>query len=60
MRRPDELDNALKKLAQAFADVGIVLSVLRRFKRKADSLHQPLADELHTLQNLISRVLVLL
>jgi hypothetical protein len=60
MRRPDELDNALKKLSQAFADVGIVLSVLRQFKRKADSLQQPLADELHTIQNLIGRVLVLL
>jgi hypothetical protein len=60
MTPPDELDYALKKLGQAFADVGIVLSVMRRLKQEADSLQQPLADELHTVQHLIDRVLVLL
>lgn len=60
MAHPNELDDALQTLAQAFADIGLMLDVLQRLKNKANPLRGPLVDELHTIQELISRVLVLL
>jgi hypothetical protein len=60
MAQPDPLDDALTDLAQAFADIGLVLDVLRQLRRNADRLRAPLKDELGHLTPLMIRAMNLL
>jgi hypothetical protein len=60
MAQPDPLDNALAELAQAFADIGLVLNIVRELRRNADRLREPLKDELGQLIPLMIRAINLL
>jgi len=50
MAQPDELDAALAQLAQSFADLSVVVNVIRQFRDQASHLQPGLANELHHLQ----------
>jgi hypothetical protein len=49
MAQPDALDVALEQLAQSFADLGVVVTVIRQFRHNAARLQPALADELRGL-----------
>jgi hypothetical protein len=46
MAQPDPLDEALERLAQAFADLGTVVSIIRQLRQNGLRLQPMLADEL--------------
>jgi hypothetical protein len=60
MAQPDPLDDALTDLAQAFADIGLILNIVRELRRNADRLRDPLKDELGHLIPLMIRAMNLL
>jgi hypothetical protein len=49
MVQPDELDVALKQLAQSFADLSVVVNVIRQYRDTTAQLQPTLADELRSL-----------
>jgi hypothetical protein len=60
MAQPDVLDSTLTDLAQALADVGLVLNILRQLRASADRLREPLKDELSQLIPLLIHTINLL
>jgi hypothetical protein len=60
MAQTDVLDTALEELAQRLADLSLVVNTIREFRRNANRLRQPLADELRSVQVLITQVVGLL
>jgi hypothetical protein len=60
MAQPEDLDIALTDLAQAFADIGLVLNIVRDLRRNADRLREPLKDELGHMIPLLIRAMNLL
>jgi hypothetical protein len=46
MAQPDALDVALEQLAQSFADLSVVVNVLRQHRHSIAQLQPALADEL--------------
>jgi hypothetical protein len=56
----DDLDEGLEQLAQLFADVGLVVSIMRQRIAAMDRLREPLKAELEALQGLIDQVMPLL
>jgi hypothetical protein len=60
MAQPDPLDDTLTDLAQAFADISLVLDILRQLRRAGDRLREPLKDELGHLIPLMIRAINLL
>jgi hypothetical protein len=60
MAQPDPLDDALADLAQAFADSGLILNIIRELRRNADRLRNPLKDELGHMIPLMIRAMNLL
>jgi hypothetical protein len=60
MAQVDELDEGLQQLAQLFADVGLVVHIMRERIASVDRLREPLRLELEVLQGLINQVLPLL
>jgi hypothetical protein len=49
MAQPDALDVALEQLAQSFADLSVVVNVLRQHRPPMAQLQPALADELRGL-----------
>jgi hypothetical protein len=60
MAQVDELDEGLEQPAQLFADVGLVVNIMRERIAGVDRLREPLKGELEVLQGLINQVLPLL
>jgi hypothetical protein len=60
MAQVDELDEGLEQLAQLFADVGLVVNIMRERIAGVDRLREPFQGELEALQGLINQVLPLL
>jgi hypothetical protein len=60
MAQVDELDEGLQQLAQLFADVGLVVHIMRERIASVDRPREPLRLELEALQGLINQVLPLL
>jgi hypothetical protein len=60
MAQPDALDVALAQLAQSFADLGLVVDIIRQSRHNVPQLQRPLADELRDLWALIAQVVDLL
>jgi hypothetical protein len=54
------LDEGLEQLAQLFAYVGLVVSIMRQRIAAMDRLREPLKAELEALQGLIDQVMPLL
>jgi hypothetical protein len=49
MAQPDALDVALARLAQSFADLDLVVDIIRQSRHNVPQLQRPLADELRDL-----------
>jgi hypothetical protein len=49
MAQPGALDMALAQLAQSFADLGLVVDIIRQSRHNVPQLQRPLADELRDL-----------
>ena len=49
MAQPDALNVALEQLAQSFADLSVVVNVMREFKHNTADPQPALADELRVL-----------
>lgn len=60
MAQVDDLDKRLQQLEQQFADLGLIIRILRERIAGADRLREPLKGELEALQSLITQVLPLL
>jgi hypothetical protein len=60
MAQPDALDVALAQLEQSFADLCLVVNIIRQSRHNAPQLQRGLADELRDLRPLIRQVVDLL
>jgi len=60
MAHVDELDEGLEQLQQLFADLGLIVRIMRERIAGVDRLREPLRLELETLQLIIHQVLPLL
>jgi hypothetical protein len=49
MAQPDPLDVALEQLAQALADLSVIINTAREFRDKVAPLRPAMVDELHRL-----------
>jgi hypothetical protein len=56
----DELDERLQQLAQLFADLGLIVHIMRERIAGVDRLREPLKSESLSLQALIHQALPLL
>ena len=56
----DELGKRLQQLGQLFADLGVIIVVMRERIAAMDRLREPLKNELEVLQVLIGQVVPLL
>jgi hypothetical protein len=60
MAQVDDLDEGLAQLAQLFADLGLVVNIMRARIAAVDRLREPLKAELLDMQAAIDQVLPLL
>jgi hypothetical protein len=60
MAQPDPLDVALEQLAQAFADLGTIISIIRQLRQNSQRLQPMLAGELRGVMVLLRDTIALL